>query len=102
MDANPYHCKIYVNIFHCPRFQIGMDWYDPLQEKKGGATKVKVPDIGQQMFVVAGQVPVPDIRQYKLNIFGYFFLLFATYVLNDKNNHNKKRQNIVRFQVQEM
>ncbi len=24
-----------------------MEWYDPLQEKKGGATKVKVPEIGK-------------------------------------------------------
>jgi hypothetical protein len=34
-----------------------MEWYDPLQEKKGGATKVKVPEIGKKL-----PLPLPMYR----------------------------------------
>jgi hypothetical protein len=33
-----------------PDFRSEMEWYDPLQERKGGATKVKVPEIGIFIF----------------------------------------------------
>jgi hypothetical protein len=55
-----------------------MEWYDPLQEKKGGATKVKVPEIGKSL-----PLPYPMYRTVTVTYVPYHyrtitFVLYGT------------------------